>query len=81
MDVETGGCLPPGREGELWLKGPTVMSGYLGNEEATAAIVSGGWLRTNDLAYIDRDGFVYIVDRIKELIKHDGFQVVQLYII
>ncbi|KAK1284581.1 4-coumarate--CoA ligase-like 5 [Acorus calamus] len=76
VDVETGGCLPPGREGELWLKGPTVMSGYLGNEEATAAtIVSDGWLRTGDLAYIDRDGFVYIVDRIKELIKHNGFQV------
>ncbi|KAK1260973.1 4-coumarate--CoA ligase-like 4 [Acorus gramineus] len=77
VDVETGGCLPPGREGELWLKGPTVMSRYLGNEETTAAtIVSDGWLRTGDLAYIDRDGFVYIVDRIKELIKHNGFQTV-----
>ncbi|KAJ7974988.1 4-coumarate--CoA ligase-like 4 [Quillaja saponaria] len=76
VDNETGKSLPPRKEGELWLKGPTIMKGYLGNSEATAATVdSEGWLRTGDLCYFDEDGFVYIVDRIKELIKHNGYQV------
>lgn len=76
VDVETGTALPPYKEGELWLKSPTVMKGYLGNEEATAATFDkDGWLKTGDLCYFDEDGFVYIVDRIKELIKHNGYQV------
>ncbi|GFS46106.1 OPC-8:0 CoA ligase1 [Actinidia rufa] len=71
--VRSGSC---GREGELWLKSPVVMKGYLGNEAATEATIdSDGWLRTGDLCYFDEDGFVYIVDRIKELIKHNGYQV------
>lgn len=78
VDFETGSALAPYSEGELWLKGPAVMKGYLGNEEATAAtITSDGWLRTGDLCYFDEDGFLYIVDRIKELIKHNGYQVCQ----
>ncbi|KAL4576806.1 hypothetical protein LXL04_012906 [Taraxacum kok-saghyz] len=76
VDFETGIAMPPYREGELWLKGPTVMKGYLGNEEATALTIdSDGWLRTGDLGYFDEDGCLYIVDRIKELIKHNGYQV------
>ncbi|PIA37130.1 hypothetical protein AQUCO_03000005v1 [Aquilegia coerulea] len=76
VDVETGHPLPPYREGELWLKSPTVMKAYLGNDEATAATIdSDGWLHTGDLCYFDKDGFLYIVDRIKELIKHNGYQV------
>jgi OPC-8:0 CoA ligase-1 len=76
VDIETGKALPPHREGELWLKGPTIMKGYLGNVEATAATIdSDGWLRTGDLGYFDEDGFLFIVDRIKELIKHNGYQV------
>ena len=76
VDAETGLALPPNVAGELWLKSPTVMKGYLGNEEATAAtITSDGWLKTGDLCYFDEDGFVYIVDRMKELIKHNGYQV------
>ncbi|KAL5995192.1 hypothetical protein ACLOJK_025250 [Asimina triloba] len=75
-DAETGGALGPNERGEIWLKSPTVMKGYLGNEEATAATVDAdGWLRTGDLGYFDEDGFVYIVDRMKELIKHNGYQV------
>ncbi|PKI34873.1 4-coumarate--CoA ligase-like 5 [Punica granatum] len=76
VDNETGLALPPGREGELWLRSPTIMRGYLCNDEATAAMItSDGWLRTGDLCYFDGDGFIYIVDRIKELIKHNGYQV------
>ncbi|OAY67058.1 4-coumarate--CoA ligase-like 5 [Ananas comosus] len=68
--------LGPGMRGELWLRGPTVMKGYLGNEEATAeALVGDGWLRTGDLVYVDQDGYLYVVDRLKELIKHNGYQV------
>ncbi|XP_041022198.1 4-coumarate--CoA ligase-like 5 [Juglans microcarpa x Juglans regia] len=76
VDTETGKGLPPYREGELWLKSPTIMKGYLGNVEATTATIdSDGWLKTGDLCYFDEDGYVYIVDRIKELIKHNGYQV------
>ncbi|RDX86534.1 4-coumarate--CoA ligase-like 5, partial [Mucuna pruriens] len=76
IDIETGKPLPPRKEGELWFKSPTIMKGYLGNLEATSATVDlEGWLRTGDLGYIDENGFVYIVDRIKELIKHNGYQV------
>jgi len=63
-------------EGELWIHGPQVMKGYLNNEEATAATIdSEGWLHTGDVARIDADGHMYIVDRVKELIKFKGFQV------
>ncbi|XP_057462799.1 probable CoA ligase CCL5 [Actinidia eriantha] len=76
VDFETGVAVPFCREGELWLKSPVVMRGYLGNEAATTATVDeDGWLRTGDLCYFDEDGFVYIIDRIKELIKHNGYQV------
>ncbi|CAJ1976625.1 unnamed protein product [Sphenostylis stenocarpa] len=76
VDTETGKPLPPHKEGELWFKSPTIMKGYLGNLEATSATIdSEGWLRTGDLGYIDENGFVYIIERIKELIKHNGYQV------
>ncbi|EER97854.2 4-coumarate--CoA ligase-like 7 [Sorghum bicolor] len=73
---ETRAALPPGVSGELWVRGPFVMKGYLGEEDSTSEIFdSEGWLRTGDLCYIDQDGFVYIVDRLKELIKYKGYQV------
>ncbi|GJU44079.1 4-coumarate--CoA ligase 5-like protein [Tanacetum coccineum] len=76
VDIERGVAQPPYGEGELWLKGPAVMKGYLGNEAATnATMVDDGWLRTGDLCYFDEDGYLFIVDRIKELIKHKGYQV------
>ncbi|KAL2554794.1 4-coumarate--CoA ligase-like 5 [Forsythia ovata] len=76
VDVETGLTLPPYKQGELLLKSPTIMKEYLGNEEATAATFdSDRWLKTGDLCYIDGNGYLYIVDRIKELIKHNGYQV------
>lgn len=68
--------LPPGVEGELWIRGPQVMQGYLNNPTATAeTLTADGWLRTGDLAIIDEDGFMFIRDRLKELIKVKGFQV------
>jgi len=62
--------------GELWVKGPQVMLGYLNNPTATAETLDAeGWLHTGDVARIDADGHMYIVDRVKELIKYKGFQV------
>jgi long-subunit acyl-CoA synthetase (AMP-forming) len=66
--------MAPGEEGELWVRGPQVMKGYLNNPDATAeTLTEGGWLRTGDLAIIDADGFMFIRDRLKELIKYKGF--------
>lgn len=76
IDAETGTSLGPNEPGELLIKGPQVMMGYLNDTEKTEECLSdGGWLRTGDLAYYDEDGFFYIVDRIKELIKVRGFPV------
>ena len=76
VDPETMHDRGPNEEGELWIRGPQVMKGYLNNPEATAAtIVDGGWLRTGDLGLIDDDGELWIRDRLKELIKFKGFQV------
>ncbi|ABD54068.1 AMP-binding protein [Jannaschia sp. CCS1] len=76
VDPETLEDLPAGMEGELWIRGPQVMKGYLNNPDATAeTMAEGGWLRTGDLAEIDEDGFMFIRDRLKELIKYKGFQV------
>ena len=76
VDPETGEDQGVGGVGELWVRGPQVMMGYLNNPEATAITIdSDGWLRTGDMAMIDDEGFVTIVDRLKELIKYKGFQV------
>ena len=75
VDTE-GHDLGPDEEGELWVKGPQVMLGYLHNEAATReSINEDGWLHTGDVARIDTDGYMTIVDRVKELIKYKGFQV------
>jgi len=76
VNPETLEDMPPGEEGELWVRGPQVMKGYLNNAAATAeTLTPEGWLRTGDLAIIDEDGFMFIRDRLKELIKFKGFQV------
>ncbi len=76
VDPLTGQDLPLGEDGELWVRGPQVMKGYLNNPKATAeTIVEGGWLRTGDIGHFDEDGYLYITDRLKELIKYKGFQV------
>ena len=75
VDPFTAEELPVGQVGELWLRGPQVMKGYYNDPVATAETLIDGWLRTGDLAREDEDGYVYIVDRLKELIKCKGFQV------
>jgi acyl-CoA synthetase (AMP-forming)/AMP-acid ligase II len=62
--------------GELWIRGPQVMRGYLGDERATAAaLTQDGWLKTGDIALVEDGGVFRIVDRVKELIKYKGYQV------
>ncbi|VAI10270.1 unnamed protein product [Triticum turgidum subsp. durum] len=76
VDPETGEALPVNRTGELWIRGPYVMKGYFNNTEATQSTVTpDGWLKTGDLCYIDEDGYLFVVDRLKELIKYKGYQV------
>ncbi|KAL9375486.1 hypothetical protein Peur_032365 [Populus x canadensis] len=82
VDPGTGEALGLGQRGELWLRGPTVMKeqwryvGYVGDEKATAeTLLPDGWLKTGDLCYFDSEGFVYIADRLKELIKYKAYQV------
>jgi len=75
VNPETGADMGPGEEGELWIRGPQVMMGYLNRPDATAETMEGDWLKTGDLAVIDADGFMFIRDRLKELIKYNGFQV------
>lgn len=76
VNPDNGEDMAPGEEGELWIKGPQVMIGYLNNEKATTdTLTPDGWLKTGDVAIIDKDGYMFIVDRLKELIKYKGFQV------
>jgi acyl-CoA synthetase (AMP-forming)/AMP-acid ligase II len=76
VDSETGEDVPEGEEGEIWIRGPQVMLGYLNNPEATAAtITEDGWLRSGDIGRRDENGYFFVVDRLKELIKYHGYQV------
>ncbi|KAB1217318.1 4-coumarate--CoA ligase-like 9 [Morella rubra] len=76
VDPVTGEASPPGQKGELWLRGPTIMKGYIGDDKATVETLdSEGWLKTGDLCYFDSDGFLFVVDRLKELIKYKAYQV------
>jgi acyl-CoA synthetase (AMP-forming)/AMP-acid ligase II len=76
VDPLSGQALERGQQGEIWVRGPIVMQGYLGRPDATAATIDAdGWLHTGDVGYVDADGDVFIVDRVKELIKYKGLQV------
>ncbi|QRV92769.1 AMP binding enzyme [Ceratobasidium sp. AG-Ba] len=73
---EDGVDVKEGEPGELWLRGPSVMRGYLNNPSATKnAITPDGWFKTGDIVLRDQDGFYTIIDRLKELIKYKGSQV------
>ena len=69
---EDGRVLPPGERGEICVQGPNVMKGYWKNEEATREALRGGWLHSGDGGYMDEDGYVYLTDRIKDLIIKGG---------
>ncbi len=73
-DLATGAVLPPGRTGEIIGRGPSLMLGYL-PDDATAEVFVDGWYRTGDVGAIDAAGWVTITDRVKEMIKVNGFQV------
>jgi acyl-CoA synthetase (AMP-forming)/AMP-acid ligase II len=76
VDVLTGEEAPAGEPGELCIRGPQVMKGYLNDPEATARTIDrDGWLHTGDVARVDEHGAVRVVDRVKELIKYKGYQV------
>jgi acyl-CoA synthetase (AMP-forming)/AMP-acid ligase II len=76
VDVATRAELGPGQEGEICIRGPQVMKGYLNRPDATRAMIDAdGWLRTGDIGYADEDGCFFIVDRLKELIKYKGMQI------
>ena len=76
VDPLTGDPVEGGGDGEVWVRGPQVMTGYLNNPAATAATIDAdGWLHTGDIGHLDEDGHLYVVDRLKELIKFKGFQV------
>jgi long-chain acyl-CoA synthetase len=72
---EAGQEVADGELGEILIKGPNVMKGYFGNLRATAEAIRDGWLRSGDIGYRDRDGYYYIVDRVKDMINVSGFKV------
>jgi acyl-CoA synthetase (AMP-forming)/AMP-acid ligase II len=76
VSTDTGADVAPGERGEIWVRGPFVMKGYLDDPEATAHTIDrDGWLHTGDIGYVDGDGDFWVVDRVKELIKYKGLQV------
>jgi acyl-CoA synthetase (AMP-forming)/AMP-acid ligase II len=76
VDPITGKPLGVGQPGELWIRGPQIMKGYLNQPQATADSISReGWYHSGDIGFVDAEGYFFIVDRLKELIKYKGMQV------
>ncbi|HTO13731.1 MAG TPA: AMP-binding protein [Candidatus Binatia bacterium] len=73
--AEDGGAVPAGEMGELWIRTPAVMDGYLDNPEETKAVLIDGWFRTGDLARVSADGYVTIAGRVRERIKRGGYSI------
>lgn len=72
---DDGNDVPVGDAGEIWVKGPNVFLGYWNDQDATDRVLVDGWLRTGDVGVVDEDGFLYLVDRAKDLIIVSGFNV------
>jgi len=75
VDIETGAEVPAGQEGELCIKGPQVMRGYWNREDETRLALRDGWLYTGDIARMDEGGYFYIVERKKDMIISEGFNI------
>jgi acyl-CoA synthetase (AMP-forming)/AMP-acid ligase II len=76
VDLATGRDVGPGEEGEIWIRGPQRMKGYFGRQEETDTLIDADeWLHTGDIGVVDDDGWWFVVDRVKELIKYKGYQV------
>ncbi len=75
VSLDGGRDLPPGEQGEIVLRSPTVMIGYAGDPDTTARTIRDGWLYTGDVGWMDQDGYFYVTDRIKEMIITGGFNV------
>ena len=78
VDITTGAALGPNEDGELCVAGPQVMKGYHRNDKATKKTIMKGWLHTGDIAKYNEDGQFFIIDRLKELIKVKGLQVISI---
>ncbi|KAJ2951630.1 hypothetical protein O0L34_g13788 [Tuta absoluta] len=74
-DLQTQEALGPGQEGEIWARGPLLMSGYYNNDQATKEVMHNEWFKTGDIGKYDENKYLYVTDRMKELIKVKGFQV------
>jgi acyl-CoA synthetase (AMP-forming)/AMP-acid ligase II len=79
MDA-AGNLLPPGKSGEIVLRGPTIMKGYLNDPEATAQVQAFGWHHSGDVGYLDEDGYLFINDRMRDMIISGGFNIFPLEI-
>ena len=75
VDLETFSPVPPGTEGEVVVRGPNVMAGYLPEEANRDAFLADGWYRTGDVGWLEPEGWLHLTDRVKEMIKVSGFQV------
>lgn len=75
VDPASGAVLPPGQRGEIRARGPQIMQGYLGDDAASAAALAGGWLHTGDVGRLDDDGWLFIEDRLKDMVISGGFNI------
>ena len=75
VDITTGKEVALGEEGELWIRGPQVMKGYLNKPEETNKSLTDGWFHSGDIARMDDEGYIYIVDRLKDFINASGFKI------